>query len=302
MGGILHEKKIRNFLKNIDNAGAFDFTQICGDKLDKALLESPREAVEFYNGTMRGCNRFQPEISFDCPETRRNSYFSDLLKMEFELRELFRQGPNLGDKPTQAQNDIFQGLSLNSTVFVNCFCTTERMLAFLVYLKVTLQKNARLGDGVKYAVLVAERKSQKKIETVAKRVGVLGHLKLLWIDKTGKLYRIGSKGDARDSGIWSPPAPGKEQLEWLIIDNVELTVQKIVILRRIIARVERDFRSRADAHSGDRAQAGSLSVTISGFYERENLDAIRRFLGLERPKAVLQKGYSEELGYSTRKR
>lgn len=303
MGGILHEQKITNFLKNIDNACAFDFNQINEKKLEQVLTESPREEVLFQNGTMRGFNRFCPEISFDCPETRRNSFFKDLLKMEFELREIFRQNPSLGERPTQTQNDIFQALSLNSRVFVNCFCISERMLAFFVYLKMILQKSGKLGNSEKFVLVVAERKAQSKIETAAKRVGVAGHLKLVWMDKTGQLYRTGPKGNPRDAKLWAQFPEGespKHRVNWLIIDNVELSVHKILVLKRVIETVtKRVTRAKEESTQEDPLR---LSVTVSGFYEGENLESIRQFLNLEKPKSVLQKGYSEELGYSTRKR
>jgi hypothetical protein len=202
MGSILHEKNIQNFLKNIDNPSAFDFNQLNEDKLNQALSEEPKSKMTFHEGTMKGVNRFCNEIQFNCPESRRNAHFADSLKMEFELREIFRQYPQLGDRQTQLQKDIYQGLSLNCTVFVNSFNVTERLLTFLVYLKVQLSKNEKLGDGKEYVIILSERKTRKKIIQIAKAVGVLDHLNLIWLDKTNKMYKLGAKGEMEYDGVF----------------------------------------------------------------------------------------------------
>jgi hypothetical protein len=194
---ILHEKNIQNFLRNIDNPSAFDFTKLNEENLNKALSAEPKSKVEFTHGTMTGYNRFCPEISFNCEESRRNAHFADSLKFEFELREIFRKQSHLGDKPTRIQNDIFQALSLNSHVFVNCFGHDERVLALFTYLKVCLMKDGKLEEDEKYVTFLAERKSRKKILSIAKMVGVMSHIDWIWIDKTNRIYTMGSKGDVK---------------------------------------------------------------------------------------------------------
>ena len=195
MSSILHEKNIQNFLKNIDNPSAFDFNQLNEDKLNQVLSEDPKSKVVFQEGTMQGMSRFTNEIRFNCLESRRNAHFADSLKMEFELREVYRQYPQFGDRQTQLQKDIYQGLSLNYQVFVNSFNVTERVLTFLIYLKIQLVKNEKLGDGKKYVMMMSERKTRKRIMQLAKAVGVLHHLDLIWLDKTNRVYKIGPKGD-----------------------------------------------------------------------------------------------------------
>lgn len=308
MRGILRERQIAAFLRQVDNPRAFDFARADEARLREALVESPRAEVVSARGTLKGRSRFNAEVRFDCPESRRNSFFADLLKMEFELREVFRRHSSAGERPSQAQNEIFQALSLNAAVFVNVFSLGERMLAFFAYLKVRLQQSGRLGEAGECVAVLAERKARKKIEAAARQTGVLGHLRLVWLDKSGALYRLGPRGELLDSGLAPSGAEASEgaqgQIEWLIVDNLELSVQKLVLVKRTIAALQTAFLQTENADPESEAQEAeaerAFSVTISGFYEGEELKAAQKLLG--QSKAVLQRGYSEALGYSLRKR
>lgn len=201
MTSILHDKNIKHFLKNIDNPSAFDFTKIKEEKLTTLLSETPNDQTTIHNGTMQGFNRFCPQITYNCPETRRNAYFADSLKMEFELRELIRTNPSLGTLLTQTQRDIFQALLLNSNVFVNSFNLNERIMSLFIYLKVHLNKVGVLGNNKVFVAVITERKSRKKILNIAKAIGVYGHVKVICLDKSGKFYEIVSKEIIQESNI-----------------------------------------------------------------------------------------------------
>jgi hypothetical protein len=69
-------------------------------------------------------------------------------------------------------------------------------------------------------------------------------------------------------------------------------------LKEFLKRMKKSFSEQKNEKNGSR----TLSVTISGFYENEELESIKSFFEFSNLQGAVQKGYSESLGYSIRKR
>ena len=82
----------------------------------------------------------------------------------------------------------------------------------------------------------------------------------------------------------------KEHLEWVVLEGIDLTIQRIVLLKSYL-QVFSNTQSKSE-----------LAITISGFYENEKLESVKKFFNFKNVQSVFQKGYSEDLGYTIKKR